>query len=204
MRYWTIQELLREVPNPDGRTLYEFYTKYSGRFAMVQGSQHNHQAWVGGYMDHVVETMNIARVLYHSLSSIRPLEFGLGNALKVLFLHDIEKLFPERILLEQKIGWPRPKAKNLVRYRVLHDEKLWDILSNSEKNAIDHTEGEQDYDGEHRKMLPLAAFCHMCDVMSARIWFDQPADNDKWGWRKANGPREMHNDEVQHSSGRRG
>ncbi|MCA9623710.1 MAG: hypothetical protein KC731_32030 [Myxococcales bacterium] len=29
--------------------------------------------------------------------------------------------------------------------------------------------------GNQRRMMgPLAAFCHMCDVASARLWFDHP------------------------------
>jgi len=30
----------------------------------AKGSNHNHQTWEGGYLDHVVETMNIAVWLY--------------------------------------------------------------------------------------------------------------------------------------------
>jgi hypothetical protein len=53
------------------------------------GSTKNHQAWEGGYIDHITEVMNIAHWLY--TSSPRPLPFGLADALEVLFLHDLEK-----------------------------------------------------------------------------------------------------------------
>src|SRR5205085_12353619 len=60
-------------------------------FATVQGSTHNHQAWRGGYLDHVTEIMNIAVVLYDRLAALRPLPFSRSDILLVVFLHDIEK-----------------------------------------------------------------------------------------------------------------
>ena len=62
-------------------------------FAKAAGSSSNHQAWEGGYLDHVAETMNIARWLYGC--SPRNFPFRLSDALVVMFLHDIEKPFKD-------------------------------------------------------------------------------------------------------------
>ncbi|MBX4190352.1 hypothetical protein KW791_03615, partial [Candidatus Parcubacteria bacterium] len=60
-------------------------------FQTVPGSTNNHQAWPGGYWDHVREIMNIAIVNHKGLSELRPLPFSLSDALLVVFLHDLEK-----------------------------------------------------------------------------------------------------------------
>jgi hypothetical protein len=187
MRYRTMEELLDFVDRPANRKLSEIYTKYRSQMYTAQGSQHNHQAWDGGYIDHVTDTMNIARLLFVTMNDKRKLEFTLSDALIVLFFHDIEKAFPSDITKHVDAGCARPKAKNKVRYCFLHEHKVWDLLSNDQKNAIDHAEGEgSSYTNEHRAMGPLAAFCHICDVTSARIWFDRPlSDSESWGWRES-------------------
>ena len=59
-------------------------------FETTQGSVNNHQAWIGGYLDHIQEVMNIGRLLHFRLSSVRQLPFNLDDVLIVLFLHHIE------------------------------------------------------------------------------------------------------------------
>ena len=46
---------------------------HAEKFEIARGSSHNHQAWDGGYLDHVVETLNIAFWLV--TTSPRPLPF---------------------------------------------------------------------------------------------------------------------------------
>ena len=50
----------------------------------------------------------------------------------------------------------------------------WEIpLSPAEIRALDLVEGEnEEYSPNQRVMTQLDAFCHACDTMSARIWFD--------------------------------
>jgi hypothetical protein len=57
--------------------------------------------------------------------------------------------------------------------------------SPDQMNALRYAEGEgSDYTPGQRTMGPLAAFVHMCDVASARIWFDHPrAADESWGSR---------------------
>ena len=136
--------------------------------------------------------MNIARLLYHTMHDKRKLEFTLTDALVSLFFHDIEKAFPSKIQALVDVGHPRPKAKNKVRYGFLHEEHVWELLSDMHKNAIDHAEGEgEGYRNDMRVMKPLAAFIHMCDIASARIWFERPfgklesADYEQWGDRES-------------------
>lgn len=189
MRYRTMEELLDFVDRPANRKLSEIYTKYRSQMYTAQGSQHNHQAWEGGYIDHVTDTMNIARLLFVTMNDKRKLEFTLSEALMVLFLHDIEKAFPKRIeeLMNSGAYFTRSKAKSKLRYRIIHEEGLWEYLNDIQKNALDFCEGENEsYSNDTRHMKPLAAFCHICDVTSARIWFDRPlSDSESWGWRES-------------------
>jgi hypothetical protein len=187
MKYKTIEELLNQVERPTAKVkLLALYTKYKGQMSTSAGSQHNHQAWEGGYMDHVVDTMNIARLFYTTMADKRRLEFSLSDALVVLFLHDIEKAFPVRIDALVGSGLSRQKAKSKTKYRILHEEDLWELLNEDQKNALDNCEGENEsYSNTQRIMRPLAAFCHICDTTSARIWFERPLiERETWGWRE--------------------
>ena len=52
-------------------------------------------------------------------------------------------------------------------------------LTEEQRNGMKYVEGElDDYTNKKRSMGPLAAFCHVCDVTSARLWFDYPMDED--------------------------
>jgi len=42
----------------------------------AKGSSNNHQSWIGGYEDHVLECFKIAYTLFSSLKTIRPLPFN--------------------------------------------------------------------------------------------------------------------------------
>lgn len=177
--WFDLYGMLMAVDESRRNVLLAFHRKYNDRFLECYGSQSNHQAWRGGYTDHVIETMRIASAMYWSLFRFREAGFTLGSVLVVLFLHDIEKLFPQRIQEEVGKGLSRPEAKDRVKFDVLHEECLWSMLDDDEKNALDHIEGEKDYDGETRKMRPLAAFCHACDILSARMWHDRPLANEE-------------------------
>lgn len=137
------------------------------RFRAAAGSSCNHQAWPGGYLDHVAETMRIAEALYRGLSLVRPPPFRLNDALLVMFLHDLEKPWKKDQDLRTK------KDRRDFRDSMI---SAWDIhLSNEQRNALLYVEGEGDDYSPHRRVMgELAAFCHMCDVASARIWHDHP------------------------------
>jgi hypothetical protein len=159
--YRTLDSLLGMIPEVAGKL--KAFTE-SALCKDTAGSSYNHQAWKGGYLDHVVETMNIACWLYET--SPRVLPFKLEDALVVMFLHDIEKPF------KGEHTWPTKEARRQFRETFIQQNQVG--LTEEQQNALRYVEGEyDDYSNTERKMGPLAAFCHCADVMSARLWFNQ-------------------------------
>ncbi len=172
-RYMRLEELLDHIDDPlrsgckrvlaDNRTL----------FQEAPGSSHNHQAWPGGYLDHIQEVLNIAVALYERLNALRALPFTLSDALLVLFLHDLEKPWAyERISdgnIKRKEVFKSKDAQQNFRSEKLREYGV--RLTSEQENAMRYVEGELDhYTNRERVMSPLAAFCHLCDVASARLW----------------------------------
>ncbi|MEB3340037.1 hypothetical protein, partial [Okeania sp.] len=79
------------IDKPNGSKCLQLLEENRQLFQTVRGSTHNHQAWVGGYIDHIQEVMNIAYSFYHHLNGLRTLPFSLSDVLLVTFLHDLEK-----------------------------------------------------------------------------------------------------------------
>lgn len=158
------------------------YQDYKSLFHYAYGSTSNHQAWQGGYADHIAETLRVNKSIYHALSSdIRALPFTEDSALICLFLHDIEKPFRYGPSDDSECN----KWRNLAGGDWQVWEKLkWDIisemkvkygfeLSDDEVNALKYTHGEGgDYQKGKRVAGPLAAHVHHCDNASARIYFN--------------------------------
>jgi hypothetical protein len=176
--YLSFGELLQRMDQPFRSTFQQLIAGYDDLFRSARGSSHNHQAWIGGYADHVQEVLNIAVVLYDTLGQLRPLPFSLSDALVVLFVHDLEK------------PWAYEEAGGAWRRRVgfkenAHDFRLAKLteagvtLPAELERAVFFVEGEgSHYNNRTRSMSPLAAFCHMCDVASARLWHDYPRERD--------------------------
>lgn len=162
-------QYLRLLSRENSNAAWKFLEEHEALVFSAPGSAHNHQVWEGGYADHVVEVMQIADKLHDALSEIRPLPFYLADAILVLFLHDIEKPFKKGIPAE---NWTK-QARSLIRKEIVL--KYGFVLTEEQANALKYVEGEgDDYRGDRRVMNELAAFCHMCDVASARIWYDEP------------------------------
>ena len=163
MNYLTIHELLKLIPGSE--PLERILSDHRDRVFKAPGSSHNHQAWEGGYVDHVQETMNTARWLYDSCP--RKLPFELADALVVLFLHDIEKPWKDGMQFKTK------EARRIFRGALIAEYgiRLWP----EQENALRYVEGvpDSEYTPGERTMGELAAFCHMCDIASARIWHDK-------------------------------
>src|SRR3989338_11123425 len=183
--YYSIEEMLGIVDHPINRKpCLKLLKENESLFKTAPGSTHNHQAWHGGYWDHIQEIMNIAIVLYKNLYPLWIFNFTLGEALLVVFLHDLEKpwAFESGPDGEQrrKIGF-RTKF-NCHNFRMKKIEKYGIQLNTSQLNAIKYVEGElNDYSSKKRVMNELAAFCHMCDLASARIRHNHPFEkNDPW------------------------
>lgn len=193
--YYQIEEMLETVDHPINRKLCLKLLKENERlFKKMPGSTHNHQAWPGGYWDHIQEVMNIAILLYRAIDELRTLPFTLGEALLVLFLHDLEKPWAYEF-------WPDGEPRRKVGFRTktnCHNFRMKKIaeygiqLNVEQLNAIKYVEGEMnDYSSKERVMNELAAFCHMCDVASARIIYRNPlAENDPWpGAKRQKNPK---------------
>jgi len=184
MSYRSLRSLIELIDQPNRSSIRQILDENYGLFSQVQGSSHNHQAWPGGYLDHITEVMNIGEVLFYTLNKLRPLPFSISDVMLVLFLHDIEKPWKYEIGPD---GQLQHKATMLTkadhqRFRMETLAKYGVVLNEDHVNALKYAEGElHDYSNRERKMGPLAAFAHLCDVTSARIWFDHPAKAyDSW------------------------
>ncbi len=182
--YRTIEQLIDLISEPNREICRRILSENRGLFQLVQGASNNHQAWPGGYFDHVQETMNIAAALYQQMNALRPLPFSLSDALLVLFLHDIEKPWKYEIGSDGKLKY-KDELKTKSDCHEFRNRKLAEygiILTENQENGMKYVEGEHnDYTNLRRVMGPLAAFCHLCDVTSARIWHDHPIrENDQW------------------------
>jgi hypothetical protein len=134
-----------------------FHKDHVYLFAKATGSTHNHQNWEGGYYDHLKMCFDIAEKLYSSFK----FRFSLQSALVVLYFHDVEKV-------------ERKKAFDKDDFYDRYLSEVYEIqFTSEERNALQYIHGEgEDYRKDHRVMNELAAFCHCCDVLSARCFFD--------------------------------
>ena len=146
----------------------QFHTDHSELIERSRGSQTKHQAWEGGYVDHLGEIFRIAAANYSALSAIRPLPFTLDAALIVLYFHDVEKIW------KYTTGLPAGFDKDRY-YDITLKEEYGIVFSPEERNGLHYIHGESDseYDPRVRKAGPLAAFCHAADILSARMWYDE-------------------------------
>jgi hypothetical protein len=173
--------LLAIIDEPNKDPAWKLYQDHAAIFMTAYGSVHNHQSWPGGYADHITEVMNIAVKLYSMMNNLRPLTFTLSDALLVLYLHDIEK--PWKYVNKSEGGLvyaPGMETKTQHHdFRVAKLQEYGFILTPDQLNGLIYVEGESsNYNNQGRVSNPLAAFCHMCDVASARIWFDHPYPTD--------------------------
>jgi hypothetical protein len=176
--YLSFEQLMRRVDEPYRSAFRRLLAEHGELFRSARGSSHNHQAWPGGYADHVRETMNIAVVLYEALSPLRPVPFSLSDALVVMFVHDLEKPWAY-----EEVGgaWRRREGlkENAHAFRLARLADAGLTLSEELGRAVLFVEGEGGkYSNTERGMSPLAAFCHMCDVASARLWHNYPLERD--------------------------
>lgn len=183
-KWYNIYELLEMIMEPNRSACEKYLRDNWELLTRVQGSTHNHQAWPGGYLDHITDAMNLAIVDFMTFNAIRRLPFTLSDLLFCIFWHDSEKpssyeVGPDGTM--QRIEALRSKpAQHAFRARRLEEYGV--VLTPEQANALKYCEGEMgDYSNEHRAMGPLAAFCHRADIMSARVYFDYPKEQgDPW------------------------
>ncbi len=175
--------MLDKLPEPNRTACMRLYDENRQRLLEARGSTHNHQAWDGGYFDHVQEVMNYATLFYRMETSTgRPLPFTLEDAWLALFLHDIEKPWRfERVNGEwRNIGTMQNKAdRDAFRRKKIAEYGI--ILTPEVENAVRYAEGEgEDYRSDRRVSNELAGFVHVCDHFSARVRYDYPKHGDPW------------------------
>lgn len=171
-----LSELADLLPEPLRERCWKLMDDNRALFETAPGSTNNHQAWPGGYIDHIRETISISFYMYTHIFPSRELPFTMNDAIAVLFLHDLEK--PWRIGIDENgkyVSLFPKKESEAFRERVMKEAGVWDLLTDEQREALKWVEGEHNsYAQNKRTMSELAAFCHCCDVMSARIWFNYP------------------------------
>lgn len=188
--YYTVNEMIEMIDEPHRSGCARILADNRKLFQTVQGSTNNHQNWLGGYLDHVQEIMNIAVVLHRLLSTLRPLPFSLSDLLLVVYLHDIEKPWKYELREDGQLHH-KTIFKNKEDHQRFRMEKLATYgitLTSEQENGMKYAEGElNDYTNRRRVMGPLACVAHMCDVASARLWFAHPTEkSDPWFGAKRN------------------
>ncbi len=187
--YYSVEEMIEMIDEPEQSACKQMLQENWKLFQTVWGSSANHQAWEGGYFDHIQEVMNIAVATYQFYNAIRPLPFLLSDALLVLFVHDIEKPWKYELGSDGKLQYIQPLfTKNAQHKFRLHKLTEYGInLTPEQEKAMRYVEGEgEDYSNKQRVMSSLGAFCHIADISSARIWFEYPLEEfDPWrgAWR---------------------
>ncbi len=183
--YLTIEQLIDLIDEPNKAVCHAILADNRSLFEQARGSTHNHQTWKGGYIDHVTDGMNYARLLYAFDEAFgRPLPFSMSDALLVFFLHDLEK--PWRILVDEEgQASNRDGLTTKAQFKQFREDKLTSyglVLTPNQLNGFTYVEGElADYSSLRRVMNELAAFCHKVDNWCARGWHDYPkAEGDEW------------------------
>lgn len=174
---YAVESLIKEMHSDNVRPANELWNDILEFLPLVPGSGAAHHAWPGGYRDHVQEVMNFAKRMFFTFSPARMLPFKSESAFLVLFLHDCEKPFKyatdEQLENFPWLTWRPTKSDKF--FQLLLIEHYGFVLTDEEWNALKYVEGEgDDYVNGERVMNELAAFCHCCDVLSARVWYDFP------------------------------
>ncbi len=179
----TIDSMLADIEEGNREAAGRLWADLTQHLPKAAGSTKSHHAWDYGYRDHVQETMNLAYLLYEPLNTQRSLPFTLSSALTILFLHDCEKPF-RHATDEQLAHFPWITSRPTKSDKSFQEQLIQEYgfnLSDDEWNALYYVEGEgDDYVEGQRTQKPLAAFCHVCDTISARIWHDYPLQNSSY------------------------
>ena len=161
----------------------KFHNDHADLIKKAKGSAKKHQAWPGGYVDHLVECMMIGELTYENLAWIRRVPFEWHSVVTVLYFHDVEKMWKYGGWTDEQII-QNPMAEQAVHGNkedfydeYLSNEPYLIDFSDEELNALEHIHGEKTY-GEKRIIGPLGAFCHCCDMLSARMWYDHPTKEE--------------------------
>lgn len=174
--YNGINKAIQEIDEVNRKALLSYFDKHSKRIAMSPGSKASHQAWTGGYMDHISHMIQLADSIYYDNKEPEfwnPSNFTIGDIYLVIFLHDFEKPFR---LVEPKFSQEDIKKEF---------ESFGFQLNDMHLNALKYAHGEnEDYIPHQRVMNELAGILHAVDVLSARTYHQREqywsCDSVKW------------------------
>lgn len=199
LHYYDLVRLVKMIDQPNRTPCQLILAENAELFRQAPGSTYNHQAWAGGYWDHVTECMNIwlqQFKFFEATGRMRFLppheRFSRSDGLLVLFLHDIEKPWRCELVngrpvigpngrLVVKSGMEQKAARQQYARNKIREMGI--VLTPNLENALKYVEGirDSDYSAGDRRMWPLAALCHTCDMLSARAFYDFPRErNDAW------------------------
>jgi 23S rRNA maturation-related 3'-5' exoribonuclease YhaM len=185
-KYYALNQLVEMVDEPNSSICKRVLEQNKELFRTARGSTNNHQTWEGGYLDHITDIMNVAKVLYPTFNDLRKLPFSLSDSLLVLFLHDLEKPWKYEIRDGETVSIQELKDKENQVWPFVQNKinEYGFVLTEDHWNGIRYVEGEKEhYTPGKRTQAPLAAFAHICDNWSARGWHDHPKVEDEWGFR---------------------
>lgn len=179
--YLPIEKLIDLIDEPNRATCHRILAENGALFDQVPGSRHNHQAWPGGYRDHITDGMNYGRHLYAFVKAFgRPLPFSRSDVLLVIFLHDFEKLWRDEMNAQSAFEHANKAERQTFREQKFADYGI--VLTPAQENGLMYVEGEiLKHSSSERVMNELAALCHGIDNWCARGWPDYPkAQDDEW------------------------
>jgi hypothetical protein len=203
--YYDLDAMLEMMDEPNRSICQRAVHDNRQLFQQAAGSSYNHQAWTGGYWDHITEVMNIWLLLFNSfestgrLSQLEPEErFTQSDGLVVLFWHDIEKPWGFVLRDGRVVAGEHGRLQRMPQHmpdkaarKTFAEAKISEygvVLSPALRNALDYVEGirDSDYSPFDRRMRPLAVLCHASDMLSARAFYGFPlAADDAWGASRA-------------------
>lgn len=165
-----LSELVLLIDEPNRSCCHALLEDHGEIIQRAPGSLIKHQAWPGGYKDHLEQMMNWGIKTYRDMQQEYHLPFSISDFILVQFLHDIEKPFKyiggNTSLKNEEEKWKF--LQHIVEhYRFTLTDEHWNGLK------YIHGEGEA-YNPAFRVQTELAAFCHICDVVSARILYAHP------------------------------
>ncbi len=145
-----------ESHKDDNNLVWQIIRFHVANFELInkaKGSESKHQAWEGGYRDHVELCIEIADRMYRILKQT----FNFWDIFVVLYLHDIEKIW------KYTTGEIVDKEKILEKFSLTDEQRI----------AIKYIHGEGNDYCKERKMNELGALCHAADVLSSRLFWDK-------------------------------
>jgi len=178
--------IVQLVESPNRDAVIDAYVQNADRIAQTPGARKKHQAWDGGYLDHVIYATNYGIVLHnlHKELDFQP-DHNEGDIALVMLLHDFGKIARYK---RDRDGWDYVEEPDQAEHDFFdHIIKAHGFqLTDNQNNALEFVHGEgSKYTPQGRLMLPLATICHQSDVWNARYCPENPLANNQDPWTGA-------------------